>query len=74
MGRLPSDIRPNRMVRALERAGFKVRATTGSHAQLRHPDGRATTVALHAKALKPGMVAKILRDARLTVAELRELL
>jgi predicted RNA binding protein YcfA (HicA-like mRNA interferase family) len=41
---------------------------------LRHLDGRATTIPLHAKALKPGMVAKILRDVRLTVAELRQLL
>jgi predicted RNA binding protein YcfA (HicA-like mRNA interferase family) len=41
-------VRGERVVRALERAGFKVARITGSHYVLRHPDGRGTTVPVHA--------------------------
>jgi predicted RNA binding protein YcfA (HicA-like mRNA interferase family) len=37
-----------RVVRALEKAGFKVARTVGSHRVMRHPDGRGTTVPVHA--------------------------
>jgi predicted RNA binding protein YcfA (HicA-like mRNA interferase family) len=33
-----------RVVRALERHGFKVARVSGSHHIMRHPDGRGTTV------------------------------
>src|SRR5260370_23160263 len=37
-----------RVVRALEKAGFKVARVAGSHHIMRHPDGRGTTVPVHA--------------------------
>jgi predicted RNA binding protein YcfA (HicA-like mRNA interferase family) len=45
------SVRGERVVRALERAGFKVARVTGSHYVMRHPDGRGTTVhAIHVRA------------------------
>jgi predicted RNA binding protein YcfA (HicA-like mRNA interferase family) len=42
------SVRGERLVRALERAGFKVARVAGSHHVMRHPDGRGTTVPVHA--------------------------
>ena len=36
-------------VRALQAAGFEHRSTKGSHAKLRHPDGRVVIVPLTAR-------------------------
>lgn len=36
-----------RVVRALERHGFKVARVNGSHHIMRHSDGRGTTVPVH---------------------------
>jgi len=43
---LPS-VSGSRIVRALERHGFKVARIAGSHHIMRHPDGRGTTVPVH---------------------------
>ena len=40
-------MRGERIVRALERAGFKVARVAGSRHIMRHPDGRGTTVPVH---------------------------
>ncbi|OGO03640.1 MAG: hypothetical protein A2Y72_06695 [Chloroflexi bacterium RBG_13_53_26] len=62
-------------VRALCRIGFEMARQRGSHMFLKHADGRATVVPVHAgEVLGPGLVSKILRDARLTQEEFRELL
>lgn len=63
------------MVRALERAGFAVDRTRGSHVFLKHPDGRASAVPVHAReTLGPGLLRAILRDVKLSVDELIEFL
>ena len=63
------------LVSALERAGFEVTRTKGSHHFLRHPDGRATTVPVHAgETIGPGLLSKILRDTKLSRDELEVLL
>jgi predicted RNA binding protein YcfA (HicA-like mRNA interferase family) len=36
------------VIRTLEKAGFQVQRQVGSHARLRHPDGRVVTVPIHA--------------------------
>ena len=46
MTRLPR-LKGKELVRALERAGFTVDRSRGSHVFLRHPDGRTTTVPMH---------------------------
>jgi predicted RNA binding protein YcfA (HicA-like mRNA interferase family) len=63
------------LVRALDKAGFEVVRTKGSHHSLRHADGRTTVVPVHAgETLGPGLMSKILRDTELTRDELIALL
>ena len=68
-------VRGDKLVRALERAGFKVARVTGSHHIMRHPDGRGTTVPVHpGRDVAKGTLRGILDDISLTVDELRDLL
>lgn len=60
------------VVRALEGAGAHT-STKGSHAKLRHADGRTAIVPLR-KSLARGTLSSILRQAGLTTADLIELL
>jgi predicted RNA binding protein YcfA (HicA-like mRNA interferase family) len=58
----------------LEKAGFQVVSTRGSHCKLRHLSAsRIVIVPLHDE-VRPGTLASILRQAGLTVDELRDLL
>jgi predicted RNA binding protein YcfA (HicA-like mRNA interferase family) len=74
MTRLPR-LKGKEVVRALERIGFEVSRTRGSHLFLKHPDGRVTTVPVHSgETIGPGLLRSILRDIELSVEELvREL-
>lgn len=61
--RLP-QVKPEQMIRALERLGFVVRRITGSHNIMRHPvTQRIAVVPAHAKDLKRGLVFGILKQA-----------
>jgi predicted RNA binding protein YcfA (HicA-like mRNA interferase family) len=74
MTRLPR-VKGREIVRALEKAGFAVDRTRGSHVFLTHPDGRATSVPVHSgETLGPGLLRAILRDVEMPVDELIELL
>jgi predicted RNA binding protein YcfA (HicA-like mRNA interferase family) len=65
MPRLPR-LRGREVVAALRRAGFVVLRVKGSHHFLRHPDGRATVVPIHAgETIGPGLLNKILRDTEM---------
>ena len=65
----------NQLLAALTRAGFQTVRIRGSHHFLRHSDGRATVVPVHAgDIVGPGLLAKILRDTELSVQELIDLL
>jgi len=69
MTRLPR-VSGKEVVKALERLGFQIERTRGSHVLLKHPDGRATTVPVHAReTIGPGLMRAILRDVELTVQE-----
>jgi predicted RNA binding protein YcfA (HicA-like mRNA interferase family) len=64
-------VRGDRLVKALERAGFTVTRVSGSHHRLKHPDGRATTVPVHpGRDVPKGTLRAVLQDAGLTVSEL----
>lgn len=53
--------------------GFDVARIRGSHHFLRHPDGRATSVPVHAgETIGPGLFARILADAAVSRDELLE--
>ncbi len=68
-------VRGDRLVRALEKAGFKVARVVGSHHIMRHPDGRGTTVPVHpGREVAKGTLRGILKDTGLSVEELRGLL
>lgn len=72
MTRLPR-ISGKDAVRVLREVGFEVVRTRGSHVFLRHPDGRVTTVPVHAREiLGPGLFRSILRDAEISLAEFLE--
>ncbi len=72
---LPS-LRPQAVVRALERAGFSIVRVKGSHYHLRHPDkpGARPTVPMHRGNLPRGTLQSILRQAGLSAEELHDLL
>lgn len=73
MTRLPR-LKGKEVVRALERAGFQVDRTRGSHVFLKHPDGGATAVPVHSgETIGPGLLRSILRDVELSVEELGNL-
>ncbi len=74
MTRLPR-VKGAEVVAALRKRGFEVARVKGSHHFVRHPDGRATVVPVHAgETLGPGLLTKILRDAELSREELISLL
>jgi len=52
---------------ALYKAGFVIVRQKGSHARLKHPDGRIVTVPVHPKQdIGRGLLRKNLRDAKLS--------
>jgi predicted RNA binding protein YcfA (HicA-like mRNA interferase family) len=70
MGRTPV-LKPQEVIRLLERHGFIEVRQTGSHKQYRHPDGRATTIPMHkGRDLSPILLRQIAKDIGLTVDEL----
>ena len=73
-----SGFRPlpgERVVRALQKAGFDVVRQRGSHVFLRHPDGRATVVPIHkGENLGRGLLRKIMNDTELTRGEFLDFL
>jgi predicted RNA binding protein YcfA (HicA-like mRNA interferase family) len=60
------------LIRALERLGWETVRQRGSHVRLHHPGQRTFLVVPLHKELKRGTLRGILRDADLSVDELRE--
>jgi len=74
MSRFPS-VTGKRIIAALKKAGFVAERQRGSHAFLRHPDGRAPVVPAHTgETIGSGLMSKILRDVELTRNDLLKLL
>jgi predicted RNA binding protein YcfA (HicA-like mRNA interferase family) len=74
MSLLP-QVRGERLIAALAKAGFRERRRTGSHAVLVDEDGRTAIVPVHgSRALPAGTLHAILRGIGLSLEELRELL
>jgi predicted RNA binding protein YcfA (HicA-like mRNA interferase family) len=71
-GKLPV-LKPKMVLRALERNGFYIHRTTGSHYILKKGKQRAT-VPYHNKDLKPRTLASIIEQAGLTITEFLDLL
>ncbi len=74
MPKLPS-ITPQKVIKVLEKSGFILDRTKGSHHIYYHPKTkRRVVVPLHKKDLPRGTLLEILRQAGMTKAELRDLL
>jgi len=75
MSRLPA-LRPQQVVRALERAGFVLLRVRGSHHRLHHPERPEllVTVPMHNRDLKPGTLHAITRQAGMDNEEFAALL
>ena len=73
--RLPA-VRPKAVIRALERAGFFIHHSSGSHHILKHPDRPElrVTVPFHNKDLKRGTLASIIEQSGYTPEQFIELL
>jgi predicted RNA binding protein YcfA (HicA-like mRNA interferase family) len=73
-GKLP-HLRGRDLIKAPGRAGFSVIRVRGSHHFLRHKDGRATIVPVHAgESIGPGLLIKVLADCDMTRDQLAEFL
>lgn len=72
MTRLPR-LKGKEIVRILQKIGFRVVRTRGSHTFLKHPDGRATVVPVHSgETIGPGLLRAILRDVEMSVESFLE--
>ena len=70
MGDLPV-LRPREVIRLLERLDFELIRQRGSHQQFKHPDGRQTTVPVHAgRDISPTLLRQICKDIGVTPEEL----
>lgn len=73
MTRLPS-LTSKKIINVLEKAGFEVLRQKGSHAFLKHIDGRCTVVPIHhGEDIGRGLLRKILRDTEMSLDELLNL-
>jgi predicted RNA binding protein YcfA (HicA-like mRNA interferase family) len=61
------------VLRKLQKLGFEIIRQSGSHVILRHPDGRQTYVAMHAKELATGTFMSILKQAEISFDEFRNI-
>ena len=75
MPKLP-QIKGGRLVSALRKRGWYVDRTRGSHVIMRNEErpGIKVTVPIHGKPIKPGTLNNIVKQAELSIEELKELL
>ena len=70
MPKLPV-VKAKKLIKALLKLGFIVHHQTGSHVQLKHPDGRRTTIPSHASQdIRKGTLKAIINDVDISVEEL----
>ncbi len=72
--RLPRGVSGDQAIKALERRGWRVHRTKGSHYALEHPDFQQTIVVPRHKELRPGTLNQILKTAEISREEFRKLL
>jgi predicted RNA binding protein YcfA (HicA-like mRNA interferase family) len=74
MAKLPV-VKARELLAALQALGFVIHHQRGSHAQLKHPDGRRVTVPIHSgKDIRRGTLRGIITDIGLSVDEFVKLL
>jgi predicted RNA binding protein YcfA (HicA-like mRNA interferase family) len=75
MPKLP-QIKGQTLVKALQKVGWYIDRSHGSHVILRHDNrpGVKLVIPVHSKPIKPGSLNNILKDAELSVEEIKGLL
>jgi predicted RNA binding protein YcfA (HicA-like mRNA interferase family) len=75
MSRLPS-LKPRQVLRALQRGGFLIHHSSGSHYILKHPNApqRRVTLPFHNRDLKRGTLVSIVEQSGLTAERFLNLL
>jgi predicted RNA binding protein YcfA (HicA-like mRNA interferase family) len=69
-----SPIRGRDLIAILEKLGFEKVRQKGSHARLTHPDGRKTSIPVHAgEKVGIGLLRKILRDTNVSRSQFNKL-
>lgn len=69
-----SSIKGRELIKLLEELGFKNIRQKGSHVRMEHPDGRKTSVPIHAgEKVGRGLLRKILRDVQISRHEFEKL-
>ena len=64
-----------KIIRALEKIGFRKIRQKGSHVIMRHSDGRMTVVPIHkGEAIGPGLLLEIIKDTKLSKEKFFDLL
>jgi predicted RNA binding protein YcfA (HicA-like mRNA interferase family) len=67
-------LKPQIILKGLIKIGFVEVRQKGSHKQLRHPDGRCTTIPFHpGRDVAPLLLKQILKDVKLTIEEFLEI-
>lgn len=72
MTKLPRNIKPDRLLKALTKLGFQKYKGRSSHVRLKHPDGRWTQIAMHPGPIPSGTLRRILDQASVTIEELEK--
>lgn len=73
MTKLPRNVKPQRLIKFLNKIGFEKGKSRGSHVRMIHPDGRWTQVAVHHGSIPVGTLRKIIRQAEIGDEELEKL-
>jgi predicted RNA binding protein YcfA (HicA-like mRNA interferase family) len=73
---MPKNIKPKKIMEALNELGFKETRITGSHHRFVHKDGRKTSVPVHgSEPIGKGLLNKIFKkDVGISKEEFEELL
>lgn len=74
MPKLPV-LKAPKLLKALKKAGFYIHHQVGSHVQLKHSDGRRTTIPNHpTQEIRRGTLKAIIDDLEISVEEFIKLL
>ena len=75
VAKLP-QVKGNRLVKALQKKGWYIDRSRGSHAIMRNDDkpGARIVVPIHTSSVKPGTLSSILKKAEISKEELEDLL
>lgn len=74
MPKLPV-VKARKLLKALQKLGFFKHHQVGSHIQLKHPDGRRTTIPYHpSQEIRRGTLKAIIEDLDMTVEEFTDVL